>query len=213
MCAGVRTVLFLPRRVLLTTVVFDKRDFPDYGGDGPRRSAAMAGRTRHGSGCFGCQPFQVQLQVQRRETAVTVRSGHRNQPSFAFPTLQRPDRDTGKFCRPACADRAFHEHDHYRVLYGKLESGFHAVRRWFSLSVRFSKEMVPGWGMPLIAITDKTPPCTSRRTSSARIESAPGTSERSTKSQNYVPLHLRQFPPGSGGAGPAGAASVCRSMP
>jgi hypothetical protein len=122
MCAKVRTVLFLPRRVLLTTVVSDRRDFPDYGGDGPRRSAAMAGRTRHGSGRFGCQLFQVQLQVQRRETAVAVRSGHRNQPSLAFPTLQRPDRDTGKFCRPACADRAFHEHDHYRVLYGKLES-------------------------------------------------------------------------------------------
>ena len=48
MCAKVRTVLFLPRRVLLTTVVSDRRDFPDYGGDGPRRSAAIAGRTRHG---------------------------------------------------------------------------------------------------------------------------------------------------------------------
>ena len=41
-------VLFLPRRVLMTTVVSDRRDFPDYGGDGPRRSAAIAGRTRHG---------------------------------------------------------------------------------------------------------------------------------------------------------------------
>jgi len=74
MCAKVRTVLFLPRRVLLTTVVSDvvsdERDFSDYGGDGPRRSAAIAGRTRHGSGRFGCQPFQVQLQVQRREAAV-----------------------------------------------------------------------------------------------------------------------------------------------
>ena len=48
MCAKVRTVLFLPRRVLLTTVVSDRRDFPDYGRDGPRRSAAIAGRTRHG---------------------------------------------------------------------------------------------------------------------------------------------------------------------
>jgi hypothetical protein len=48
MCAKVRTVLFLPRRVLLTTVVSDRRDFPDYGGDRPRRSAAIAGRTRHG---------------------------------------------------------------------------------------------------------------------------------------------------------------------
>jgi len=48
MCAKVRTVLFLPRRVLLTIVVSDRRDFPDYGGDGPRRSAAITGRTRHG---------------------------------------------------------------------------------------------------------------------------------------------------------------------
>ena len=47
-CAKVRTVLFLPRRVLMTTVVSDKRDFPGCGGDGPRRSAAITGRTRHG---------------------------------------------------------------------------------------------------------------------------------------------------------------------
>jgi hypothetical protein len=44
----VRTVLFLPRRVPMTFFVSDRRDFPDYGGDGPRRSAAIAGRTRHG---------------------------------------------------------------------------------------------------------------------------------------------------------------------
>jgi hypothetical protein len=42
-----RTFLFLPRRILLT-VVSDRRDFPDYDGGGPRRSAAIAGRTRHG---------------------------------------------------------------------------------------------------------------------------------------------------------------------
>ncbi len=48
MCAKVRTVLFLPRRVLLTIVVSDRRDFPDYGGGHPRRSAAITGRTRHG---------------------------------------------------------------------------------------------------------------------------------------------------------------------
>ena len=47
-CAQVRTVLFLPRRVPMTFFVSDRRDFPDYGGDGPRRSAAIAGRTRHG---------------------------------------------------------------------------------------------------------------------------------------------------------------------
>jgi hypothetical protein len=47
-CAKVRTVLFLSRRVLLTTVVSDRRDFPDYGGGHPRRSAAITGRTRHG---------------------------------------------------------------------------------------------------------------------------------------------------------------------
>jgi hypothetical protein len=47
-CAQVRTVLFLPRRVPMTFFVPDRRDFPDYGGDGPRRSAAIAGRTRHG---------------------------------------------------------------------------------------------------------------------------------------------------------------------
>ena len=47
-CAKVRTLLFLPRRVLMTTVVSDKRDFPDCGGDGPRRIAAIPGRTRHG---------------------------------------------------------------------------------------------------------------------------------------------------------------------
>jgi hypothetical protein len=47
-CAKVRTVLFLPRRFLKTAFVSDRRDFPDYDGDRPRRSAAIAGRTRHG---------------------------------------------------------------------------------------------------------------------------------------------------------------------
>ena len=78
MCAKVRTVLFLPRRVLLTTVVSDRRGFPDYGGDGPRRSAAMAGRTRHGSGRFGCQPLQVQRRI---EVAVVVRTTLGTHPS------------------------------------------------------------------------------------------------------------------------------------
>gem|GEM_PF-3776162 len=47
-CANVRTVLFLPRRVLLTTFVSDRRNFPDCGRDPLCRSAAIAGRTRHG---------------------------------------------------------------------------------------------------------------------------------------------------------------------
>jgi len=47
-CAKVRTVLFLPRRVLLTTVVSDRRDFPDCDRDPLCRSAAITGRTRHG---------------------------------------------------------------------------------------------------------------------------------------------------------------------
>nr|WP_236631301.1 GAF domain-containing protein [Chloroflexus sp. MS-G] len=46
----------------------------------------------------------------RGETAVAVRSGHRNQPSFAFPTLQRLDRDTKEFCGFPCAHGVFHEH-------------------------------------------------------------------------------------------------------
>jgi len=46
----------------------------------------------------------------RGETAVAVRSGHRNQPSFAFPTLQRLDRDTKECCGFPCAHGVFHEH-------------------------------------------------------------------------------------------------------
>jgi Major Facilitator Superfamily. len=47
-CANVRTVLFLPRRFLKTAVVSDRRNFPDCGRDHLCRSAAIAGRTRHG---------------------------------------------------------------------------------------------------------------------------------------------------------------------
>ena len=47
-CAKVRTVLFLPRTVLLTEFVSDRRNFPGYDWSGPRRSAAVTGRTRHG---------------------------------------------------------------------------------------------------------------------------------------------------------------------
>ena len=47
-CAKVHTVLFLPRRVLLTPFVSDRRDFPAYGIDALCRSAAVTGRTRHG---------------------------------------------------------------------------------------------------------------------------------------------------------------------
>jgi hypothetical protein len=46
----------------------------------------------------------------RGETAVAVRSGHRNQPSFAFPTLQRLDRDTKECCGFPCAHGVFQEH-------------------------------------------------------------------------------------------------------
>jgi hypothetical protein len=58
----------------------------------------------------------------RGETAVAVRSGDRNQPSFAFPTLQRLDRDTKECCGFPCAHGVFRE-IHYRVLEVKLESG------------------------------------------------------------------------------------------
>jgi hypothetical protein len=44
-CAKVRTLLFLPRRVLLTTVVSDRRDFPDCDRDPLCHSAAITGRT------------------------------------------------------------------------------------------------------------------------------------------------------------------------
>ena len=47
-CAKVRTVLFLPRRVLLTFFVSDRRDFPACGRDRLCRSAAVTGRARHG---------------------------------------------------------------------------------------------------------------------------------------------------------------------
>ena len=44
------------------------------------------------------------------ETAVAVRSGHRNQPSFTLPALQRLDRDTKEFCGFTCTHGAFHAH-------------------------------------------------------------------------------------------------------
>jgi len=47
-CAKVRAVLFLPRTVLLTEFVSDRRNFPGCDWSGSRRSAAVTGRTRHG---------------------------------------------------------------------------------------------------------------------------------------------------------------------
>jgi len=47
-CANMRTILFLPRRVLLTTFVSDRRHFPGCIRNHSRCSAAVTGRTRHG---------------------------------------------------------------------------------------------------------------------------------------------------------------------
>ena len=44
------------------------------------------------------------------ETAVAVRSGRRNQPSFTLPALQRLDRDTKQFCGFTRTHGAFHAH-------------------------------------------------------------------------------------------------------
>ena len=44
------SVLFLPRTVLLTEFVSDRRYFPDRIWNGSRCGAAVPGRTRHGQG-------------------------------------------------------------------------------------------------------------------------------------------------------------------
>jgi hypothetical protein len=47
MCTNVN-IFFLPRTILLTRFVSDRRHFPGYDKTFPCRSAAIAGRTRHG---------------------------------------------------------------------------------------------------------------------------------------------------------------------
>ena len=70
-------------------------------------------------GCMVClaQPDELADLCLGGATAVAVRAGHRNQPSFAFPALQRLDRDTKEFCSFTGTHGAFHEHYcNYRVL-------------------------------------------------------------------------------------------------
>jgi hypothetical protein len=69
----------------MTTIVSDRRDVPGCGGDGPRRSAAIPGRTRHGEGRFGCQPFQVPRRMEVMVMALATLRTH----SFSIASRQR----------------------------------------------------------------------------------------------------------------------------
>jgi hypothetical protein len=87
----------------------------------------MAGRTRHREGRFGCQPFQVQLQVQRREAAVAVRLLSVQATGISLPSRsQRCNVLTGTpgsfAALPVLIVLSMSMMIHYPVLYGKLES-------------------------------------------------------------------------------------------